>query len=74
MNTITIDNKVYELDKLSDDTKAQLNMLAATDQEIAQLNMKLAIAQTARIAYANAVNTNLPKSVDMSEVVVGNLK
>ena len=43
------------------EAKAQLNMLAATDQEIARLNIQLAIAQTARIGYSNALNAALPK-------------
>jgi hypothetical protein len=55
MTTITIDNKDYDLDSLSDDAKAQLQMLQFADQEIARLNAQLAVVQTARLAYSNAL-------------------
>ena len=60
MSTITIDNKEYDLDSLSDDAKAQLQMLQLSDQEIARLNAQLAIVQTARVAYTNALLASLP--------------
>ena len=59
--TITIDGKKYEKDKLSDEAKAHLNSLQAADREIASLKSQLAIAQTARNAYANALKDMLPK-------------
>jgi hypothetical protein len=62
MPTITIDNKQYDTDTLSDSTKAQLTSLQVTDQEIQRLNIQLAIAQTARNAYARALNELLPKT------------
>ena len=61
MAIITINDKAYELDSLSDDVKAQLHMLQQTDAEIARLNVQLAIAQTARVAYGKAVDERLPK-------------
>jgi hypothetical protein len=60
MTTITIDNKEYDLDSLSDEAKAQLQMLQLSDQEIARLNAQLAIVQTARVAYTNALLAALP--------------
>ena len=60
MTTIKIDEKDYEVDLLSDDTKNNIQMLQITEQEIQRLNIQLAIAQTARIAYANAVQAGLP--------------
>jgi hypothetical protein len=62
MPTITIDNKQYDTDALSDDAKKQLTSLQVTDQEIQRLNIQLAIAQTARNAYARALNELLPKT------------
>ena len=59
--TITINNKEYNLDDLSDNAKAQLGSLQLTDQEIIRLQQQLAIAQTARNAYAQALNEELPK-------------
>ena len=60
--SIKIDDTNYEIDSLSDEAKAQLQMLQATDQEIARLQTRLAIAQTARNAYANALQGLLPKA------------
>lgn len=61
MQTITIDNKDYDLDKLSDEAKAQLKMMLAADAEIKRLNECLAMTQTARNAYARALGELLPK-------------
>ena len=60
MTTITIDNQSYDLDSLSNEAKAQLQMLQVTDQEILRLNAQLAIAQTARMTYAKALQAALP--------------
>ena len=61
--TITINDKEYILDDLSDAAKAQLGSLQLTDLEIVRLQQQLAIAQTARNAYAQAVNSELPQDV-----------
>ena len=61
MPTIKIDDKDYDLDKLSTDAKQQLEMLAATDAKLGELQRDLAIAQTARNAYARALSELLPK-------------
>lgn len=58
--TITIDDKEYALDGLSDAAKAQVTNLRVTDQEISRLQQQLAIYQTARKAYANALKAELP--------------
>lgn len=60
--TITIDGQNYNLADLSDAARNQLVNLRVTDQEIASLQQKLAIAQTARVAYANALKAELPDS------------
>jgi hypothetical protein len=59
--TITIDNKEYVLDDLSEDAKAQLVSLQVTDREIIRLERQQKIAQTARNAYAQALSAALPK-------------
>lgn len=59
--TITIDGKSYALDALTDETKQLLGNVRAVDREIARLRQQLAIAQTARSAYARAVADALPK-------------
>lgn len=59
--TVTIDGTEYNLNDLSDNAKAQLTNLRVTDQQVERLNQQLAIAQTARRAYANALSDELPK-------------
>lgn len=61
MSKITIDGKEYDSESLSADAKAQLISLQVTDQEIQRLNIQMAIAQTARNAYAKALSELLPK-------------
>jgi len=61
-NTVKIEGKDYELDTLSDNARAQIVNLNVTDQEIARLQAQLAIAQTARASYANALKLELDKA------------
>lgn len=58
--TVTIDGKEYPLQELSDKARAQLVNLRAVEQEIARLQMQLAITQTARAAYGQALKAELP--------------
>ena len=60
--TITIDDQQYNVNELSDNAKAQIGNLRATDEQIQRLNQQLAIAQTARAAYARALEAELPKT------------
>jgi hypothetical protein len=60
MTTISIDNKSYDLDTLSDEAKAQLASIQFVDAELARLQAKAAALQTARIAYSNALQAALP--------------
>lgn len=55
MPNIKINNIDYDANKLSTEAKQQLQMLAAADAEIKRLQVKLAIAQTAKNAYAQAL-------------------
>ena len=60
MTQITIDNKQYDLDNLSDDAKAQLASIQFVDSELARLQAKAAALQTARLAYSKALQAALP--------------
>ena len=60
MPTITIDNQDYDLDTLSDEARAQLQSLQFVDAELARLQAQTAVLQTARMAYAKALNEALP--------------
>ncbi|GJJ01042.1 hypothetical protein RugamoR64_15800 [Duganella rhizosphaerae] len=57
--TINMDGKEYLLSALSAESKAQLQMYQATEQRIAELQRDLAIMQTARTAYGQALKASL---------------
>lgn len=59
MPKLTIDNVDYESENLSDNAMGQLVSLQAVDRRIAALQEELAILQTARIAYGNALKQEL---------------
>lgn len=59
MPIIKIDNKEYELDTLSDETKGQLASLQFVDAELQRLNSQAAVLQTARKAYVKALTDSL---------------
>ena len=61
---VTVDGVEYKLDKLSDDAKAQLLNIQFVDAQLQQLNNELAVADTARIGYANALKVELAKIKD----------
>ena len=65
-----IDGKEYELDTLPQEVKGQLAALQQCDQNINNWNMNIAIAQTARGAYAAELNLLLEqvKVVDTEKV------
>jgi len=58
---ITIDDKEYLFDDLSDDAKAQIHSIQFVDSEINRLNALLAIANTAKIAYQSALKDAMPE-------------
>jgi hypothetical protein len=60
---VKIDGKDYPVDALSDQAKAQITNLRATDRHIEELEAELAIARTARGSYAAALEREL-KTLD----------
>lgn len=62
MATITIDNKSYDTETLSEEVRGQLASLQFVDGEIMRLQAQLAAMQTARMAYANALKAELAKA------------
>ena len=60
MTTIKIDNIDYDTDKLSDEAKAQLVSLQFCNQELQRPQAQAAAIQTARMAYAKALQSALP--------------
>ena len=59
MAKITINEKEYETDDMSDEAKTQLGSLQFVDNEIVREQMKAAALQTARNAYAQALQKEL---------------
>ena len=61
MTTIKIDDIEYDTDKLSEEAKAQLASIQFCDKELQRLQEAQAAAiQTARMAYAKALQSALP--------------
>lgn len=61
MQKITIDGREYDIESLSDDAKGQLASIQFVDRELERLQAQIAVLQTARAAYANALSGSLPK-------------
>lgn len=61
MAKITIDGKEYDSENLSDAARNNLLNIQYCDQRIADLQRQLAMSQTARNAYAEALKGQLPK-------------
>ena len=61
MATVTIDGTEYELDQLSDNSRAHLQSIQLVDQKLAELQAQAAVYQTARGAYAAALKGELAK-------------
>jgi archaellum component FlaC len=59
MTTITIDNKEYEFESLSDKAKGQLSSIQYIDSELARLQAQASVLQTARAAYSKVLNEEL---------------
>jgi ribosomal 50S subunit-associated protein YjgA (DUF615 family) len=67
MPIIKIDNHEHELDKLSTDAKAQLQMLQYVDNERIRLATQDAVLQTARIGYSAALKAALPSILEQAQ-------
>jgi len=61
MAHVTIDGRDFDLDKLSGEARQQAMNISLVDQEIRRLQFRLKICQTARNAYAAALQSGLPK-------------
>ena len=68
MPTIKIDNIDSDTDTLSDDARAQLISMQFCDQELQRLQAQTAAYQTARIAYAKALQAALPTPLEQAQM------
>jgi len=63
-DTVKINDKEYKLADLSNEAKAQLTNLRVCDAELQRLKAQIAITETARNAYARALDAALPKTAN----------
>lgn len=61
LERVKINNKEYNLADLSPEAKAQLTNLRVCDAELQRLKAQIAITETAKAAYARALEAALPK-------------
>ncbi len=62
MVKITIDDVEYDTENMSDNAKAQVASLQFNEAHMNRLRNELAIADTAKIAYVNALKVELEKN------------
>ena len=67
MPIIKIDNVDYDTDTLSNEAKAQLISMQFCDQELQRLQLQTAAYQTARMAYAKALQASLPTILEQAQ-------
>ena len=67
MASIKIDNVDYDTDTLSNEAKAQLISMQFCDQELQRLQAQAAAYQTARQAYAKALQAALPTPLEQAQ-------
>ena len=68
MPTIKIDNVDYDTDTLSNEAKGQLISMQFCDQELQRLQAQAAAYQTARQAYAKALQAALPTPLEQAQM------
>lgn len=61
MPKIKIDDMEYNTEDLSDNGKAQLASLQFLEVQLAKLQGEIAVYQTAKVAYVNALKSELEK-------------
>lgn len=69
MAILNINDKSYDIDKLSPQAIAQVQSLQFVDAEIARLNATVAVFQTARIGYLNALTPQLDAIGEISKTL-----
>ena len=59
MSTIKIDDKEYNIDELSEKTKATINSLQFVKSELQRLEANIAVYKTAEAGYLQAIKKEL---------------
>ena len=68
MPKIKLDDVEYDTEDMSDNAKAQLASLQFNEAHINRLKNELAIADTAKIAYVNALKRELDRLIAQNQV------
>ena len=61
MAKITIDNKEYDTEALSEEANTRIQNIKYCEEKMNELRREMAMVQTARNAYAQALKSSLPK-------------
>ena len=61
MSTITIDDKEYEIENMSDEEKSLVQAMNYCDAKISETQNQLAALKTAKQAYVNDLGARLSK-------------
>lgn len=61
MAKVTINGKEYDTDELSKEAKDNLTNVQLCEQRVLELQRDIAITQTARNSFAQALKSHLPK-------------
>lgn len=59
---VTVDGVTYKMDELDEEARQQVNSLQYVDAQIADLQARLAVFQTARNAYQAALVQLVPRT------------
>ncbi len=62
MATVTFNNKEYEIENLSEDTKRYLASFQFVQNEMKRMEAQMAVYKTAEKAYLSAIEDNIDKS------------
>lgn len=60
---VTVDGVSYKMDELGEEARQQVTSLQYVDAQIADLQARLAVFQTARNAYQAALQQLLPRAL-----------
>ena len=60
-SAVTVDDKEYKVEEMSEDAKAQLSNIQFVDAQILQLRNEWAVSDTARLGYTAALKGELVK-------------
>ena len=63
MPKITINEKEYDTESLSEELNAEINMLANVERKLIESQVEIAILQTAKNAYSKRIQDLLPVEV-----------